>query len=173
MKQLKKDLKNGMSKDEAFANLINRNGDQRQGSRILALYPEPQYAQKYNTANKILIIIYSLLSLFAILGLLINYIHLSFAILLFLFTIGALLPAVVIYLLYKKNAAAYIFLAFLLIKGMIDVFRQKDQSIILVSIIINLILLIFVVILKYKLFPYQNFFNTKKDANGIYVYKYS
>lgn len=173
MKQLKKDLKNGMSKDEAFTNLINRNGDQKQGSRILALYPEPQYAQKCNTANKILIIIYSLLSLFAILGLLINYIHLSFALLLFLFAIGVLLPAVVIYLLYKKNAAAYIFLAFLLIKGMIDVFRQKDQSIILVSIIINLILLIFVVILKYKLFPYQNFFNTKKDANGIYIYKYS
>lgn len=173
MKQLKKDIKNGVNKDEAFTNLINRNGDQKQGSKILALYPEPQYAKKYNTANKVLILIYGLLSLLAILGLLINFIHLSPSNLLFLFAIGALLPSVVIYFIYKKNAAGYIFLAFLLAKGMIDVFRQKDQSIILISIVINLTLLIFVVILKYKLFPYQNFFNTKKDANGLYVYKYS
>ncbi|MDD2779954.1 hypothetical protein [Sulfuricurvum sp.] len=171
MKQLKKDLKNSMDKDEAFIKFINRNGDQKKGSRILSLFPEPKYAEKYAKANKILITIYGLLSLFAILGLSVQFAHLPPLWLLFLLTIGVLLPALVLYLLYKKNAGAYMFLAFLLVKGIFDLLRQSDQSMILIGIVVNLGLLIFVVILKQKMFPYQNFFNTKKDTNGLYIYK--
>lgn len=171
MKQLKKDLKNSVDKDEAFKKFLNRNGDQKKGSRILSLFPEPKYAEKYEKANKILITIYGLLSLFAILGLSVQFAHLPPLWLLFLLTIGVLLPALVLYLLYTKNAGAYMFLAFLLVKGIFDLLRQSDQSMILIGIVVNLGLLIFVVILKQKMFPYQNFFSTKKDANGLYVYK--
>ncbi|MDD5051431.1 MAG: hypothetical protein PHO27_01720 [Sulfuricurvum sp.] len=171
MKQLKKDIKTGMNKDVAFTKFVFRKGDQKKGSRVLALFPEPKYAEKYAKENKILIIIYGLLSLFALLGLSVQFAHLPPLWLLFLLTIGFLLPALVLYLLYKKNAGAYMFLAFLLVKGILDLLRQNDHSIILIGILVNLGLLIFVVILKQKLFPYQNFFNTKKDENGLYIYK--
>ena len=55
MKQLKKDIKNGIGKDEAFTKFISRNGDPKKGSRVLALFPEQLFAEKYAKANKILI----------------------------------------------------------------------------------------------------------------------
>ncbi|MFY9143085.1 hypothetical protein [Sulfuricurvum sp.] len=171
MKQLKKDIKNGIGKDEAFTKFISRNGDQKKGSRVLSIFPEQLYAEKYSTANKILMTIYGLLTLVGLLGLGVQFMHLPLTWFLFLLTIGFLLPALVLYLLYKKNAGAYMFLAFLLVKGMLDLLRQNDQTTVLIGFAINAGLLIFVVILKQKMFPYQNFFNTKKDTNGLYIYK--
>jgi hypothetical protein len=171
MKQLKRDMKNGISKDVAFTKFVYRNGDQKKGSRVLALFPEPQYAEKYATANTVLISIYGLLTCFGLLGLSVQFIHLPLGWFLFLLTIGLLLPALVLYLLYKKNAGAYIFLAFLLVKGIFDLLRQTDQTTLFMGIAINMGLLLFVVILKQKMFPYQNFFNTKKDTSGLYIYK--
>lgn len=171
MKQLKKDIKTGMNKDEAFTKFINRNGDPKKGSRVIALFPEDQYVKKYGSANKILMIIYSILSFFSIVGLIVQFSHLPTLWFLFLLAISLLLPVLVVYQLSKKNVVGYLVLAFLLFKGMLDLLRQNDQTTILIGFTINIGLLIFVIILKQKIFPYQNFFNTKKDANGLYIYK--
>lgn len=173
MKELRKDIKNGISKDEAFKNYLNRGGDAKKGSRYLSYIPEGQFADKYLIANNMLLSVYGVLSVMGLVALLPQLLSLPPVGIIIVLLIGLLIPGVILYLIYKKNAVGYFILAFFCLKGIVDSFRvyQEDPGSVWVGVTINLILLIFVVILKKKIFPYQNFLNVKKNENGHYLYR--
>jgi hypothetical protein len=54
------------------------------------------------------------------------------------------------------------------IKGILDSLKLIESSPkwFVIGVTVNLAMLVFVVILKKKLFPYQNFFNSKKTNEG-------
>ncbi len=173
MKELKKAVKKGKSKDAAFERLKNRRGDLKKGSAYLARIPEKEFADKYSVANNVFLAIYGILACIGFLALIPDLVNFSALALLFILGLGLIIPVWILYLIYHKNALGYLLFAVFSFKAIFDSFRSlpDDLFAVLVGVIMNVLLLTFVVILKKKLFPYQNFFNTKKDADGLVIYK--
>ena len=175
MRELKADIKSGLSKDRAFASFKRRGGDAKRGARYLAILSEPAYAEKYVLANNFLIAIYLILLITGLSGQLPQLLAQPPASALFALAASMLLPVLVLYFLYKKNAIGYWVLALFSAKGVLDSFAAHKEGTdftgVGIAIAINLLLLVFAVSLKNKIFPYQSFFNTKKDKDGHCIYQ--
>ena len=173
MRSLKQDIKDGLGKEEAFDNVKIRGGNLKKASRYLARLPDSSNTDKYNLANNVLIFLYLAWEGFGLLFFDFTKLELPVGLVVVFFAIVLFPHVIVTYLLLKKNANGYMFLSFLYcysITRMFDVY-QEDPTSTLICAVIVVSLLIFVVTLKGKLFPYQNFFNTKKDDNGHYIFK--
>ena len=99
--------------------------------------------------------------------------ELSAKALVFVLGISLLIPSAVVWMLIKKQALGYVILCFFLLKGILDSFKDEnpDQNLLYIGIAINLAIMGYAIFLKLKLFPFQNFFNTRKDDNGVFIYK--
>lgn len=173
MKQLKKDIKNGVSKEEAFDRIKTRGSDVLKASRFLANIPDPDLADEYAGKNKILVYIYGFMVFIGLLTIIpkITSFNISIGIPLFLFTL--LLPGVILYLLYKQRAVSYLLIVFISFKGIFDSLKDYSESpaIVLIGITLNIFFIIYAIYLKNKTFPYQNFFNTKKNSDGYVIFQ--
>jgi len=175
MKQLKKDIKAGMSKDDAFKSLKNRGGKAKQASAYLARLSEPSLVQKYSKANYTLIIAYGLITFVSILAVLPQLSSFSVGGILSILALDLLIFGFIAYMVYKGQAYGYIIVAVFMAKGclgLIGGYQNEPTTIGLVFLAINIAILVFAVTLKGKLFPKQNFFNLKKDESGNYIFNH-
>ena len=172
MKTVKKQLAAGLSKIEIFEKASIDGLNLKKVSKYLAMFPDSEESLKYNKANNILIGIYSILVILGLLGSLSMLSSLPLAGIIAVLLFALLIPAAVIYSIYKKQSIGYIILCFFLLKGILDSFKgyEADPTSVLIGVSINVALIIFIIILKSKLFPHQNFFNTKKGDDGFAVY---
>jgi len=171
VKQLKKDIKNGLSKEKAFENYEKRaNADTKKASRYLAYIPDSQLLKKYSIPNYALIFIFGLLTA----GIIIQSLSVLFTssnlyILLPVFIIELSLYVAILYLLIKGNAVAYLLVAFLTIRTLgkpIGNYLNEPNTATITPIVIIISMIILAIFIKLKLFPYQNLFHTKKDYLG-------
>ena len=173
MRTLKQDIKDGLTKEKAFDNVKVRGGNLKKASRYLARLPDSSYADKYNLANYLLIFLYLSWEGFGLLYFDFTGLELPIGLIMLVIAIGLFPHVIVTYLLLKKNANGYIFLSFLYcysIFKMFGVYHEDPMSTLICAVIV-VSFLILAVTLKGKLFPYQNFFNTKKDDNGYFIFK--
>lgn len=172
MKIVKRLLKEGLNKEDVFAKASEEKLDPQKVSKYLAMYPDVEESEKYGRANNILVGIYSVMVLLNLIGAapMLSEIPVAATVVVLAFLL--LIPGAVIYCIYKKQAIGYLILCFLLVKGALESFNeyQEEPLWILVVVAINTCLLLYVVILKNKLFPYQNFFNTKRNGNGVFIF---
>ena len=172
MKAVKKQLSAGLGKNEIFEKASVDGLNLKKVSKYLAMFPDSDESLKYNKANNILIGIYSILVIIGLLGSASMFSSIPPAGLVAVLLFALLIPAAVIYSIYKKQSIGYLILCFFLFKGILDSFKgyEAEPTSVLIGVSINAALIIFIVILKNKLFPHQNFFNTKKDNDGFSVY---
>ena len=172
MKIVKRLLKEGENKKTIFDQATEEGLNPKKVSKYLAMYPDKEESEKYNRANNILIGIYSVMVLLSMLGAVSMISELPQAAIYGVLAFALLIRAAIIYCIYKKQSIGYLLLCFFLFKGILDSFKeyQADPTGVLVGIAISASLLIYVIVLKSKLFPYQNFFNTKKNNEGIAVF---
>ncbi|MES0489949.1 MAG: hypothetical protein ABUK01_08165 [Leptospirales bacterium] len=172
MKIVKRLIKEGVDKKEIFAKASDEGLNPKKVSRLLAMYPDVEESEKYNKANNILIGIYIVMVLFGILGAASMLNELPTEAILGILAFALLIPIAVIYILYKKQALGYLVLSFFLIKGITDSIKeyQTDPVAVWIGVGLSACLIVYAVILKIKLFPHQNFFNTKKDSDGIVIF---
>ena len=64
-------------------------------------------------------------------------------------------------------------LCFFMFKGILDSFKsfEQDPIAVYIAVAINIAIMGYAAFLKVRLFPFQNFFNTRKDENGIFIYQ--
>lgn len=136
------------------------------------MFPDDEESKKYHKANNILLGIYTLLTMMSLFGLISTLSGMSPTVIAVALSFDILILAAVIYCISKKQSLGYLILCFFLFKGAMDSFRgyESDPTSVWVSVFINIALVIFIVVLKRKLFPHQNFFNTRKDSDGFAVY---
>lgn len=172
MKIVKRLLKEGKNKKDVFKQATEEGFNPKKVSKYLAMYPDIEESEKYNGANNILIGIYSIMVLLSMLGAASRISELPQAVIYGVVAFALLIPAAVIYCIYKKQAIGYLILCFFLLKGILDTLKEyeADPVGVLVGVAISASLLIYVVVLKYKIFPHQNFFNTKKNNEGIAIF---
>jgi hypothetical protein len=172
VKVIKKQLAAGLSKKEIFEKASVEGGNLKKVTKYLAMFPDDDESKKYNKANNILIGVYTLLVIIGLLGSISMISELPPIGIALVLSFGLLIPATVIYCIYKKQSLGYLILCFFLFKGVLDSFKgyESDPASVWIGVSINVVLLIFIVVLKSKLFPHQNFFNTKKDSDGFAVY---
>jgi len=172
MKIVKRLIKEGVDKKEIFAKATDEGLNPKKVSRLLAMYPDAEESEKYNKANNILIGIYSVLVLLGILGATSMLSELPPEAILGIIAFALLIPIALVYVIYKKQSLGYLALSFFLIKGITDSFKEyeTDPTSVWIGVGLSVCLIGFAVILKNKLFPHQNFFNTKKDSDGIYIF---
>jgi hypothetical protein len=172
MKIVKRLLKEGENKESIFEKASAEGLNPKKVSKYLAMYPDAEESENYNRANNVLIGIYSVLVLLGLLGAAPILSELPTGAILGVLAFALLIPSAVIYCIYKKQSIGYLILCFFLFKGILDSFKEyeADPVGVWVGVAINVCLIIYVVILKNKLFPHQNFFNTKKDAEGISIF---
>lgn len=172
MKIVERLLKEGENKNIIFEKASDEGLNPKKVSKYLAMYPDADDAEKYNKANNILIGIYSVFVLLGLLGVAPMLSELSIAAILGVLAFALLIPGAVIYFIYKKQSIGYLIICFFLFKGILDSFKgfESDPTGVLVGIIANTCLIVYVIILKNKLFPHQNFFNTRKNDEGIAIF---
>ena len=172
MKVVKKQLAAGFSKNEIFEKASDEGLNLKKVSKYLAMFPDDEESKKYNKANNILIGVYSLLVCMGLLRLFSMISDISATGIVALLVIALLIPGVLIYTIYKKQAVGYLVLCIFLLQGVLESFKgyEADPVSFWVSVSINVTLIIFIIILKNKLFPHQSFFNTKKNSEGFAVY---
>ena len=169
MKQLKQDLKNGMSKNEVFKSFQNRNENINKAIRYLSSIPDTFYAKKYSLANYILIGIYSTVTVPI---LLIRLLASGFSFM----VIDLIIYILITYFLFKKKSWIYLALALLMLKSSTAVltpYLKEPTSLGLLFLLVYFFILVFSLILKIKLFPKQDLFNLKKDENGILIFNHT
>ncbi|MEM9257365.1 MAG: hypothetical protein AAGA91_18140 [Pseudomonadota bacterium] len=172
MKIVKRLLKEGENKGSIFEKASAEGLNPKKVSKYLAMYPDPEESENYNRANNILIGIYSVLVLLGLLGATHILFELPAGAMLGVLAFALLIPGAIIYCIYKKQSIGYLILCFFLFKGILDSFKEYEASPVgvWVGVAINACLVVYVVILKNKLFPHQNFFNTKKSGEGIAIF---
>jgi hypothetical protein len=172
MKIVKRLMKQGVDKKDIFSRAIDEGLNPKKVSKHLAMYPDPEESEVYRRANNILIGIYVFLVVVGLLNAASVLAELPTAAILGVLAFALLIPGAVIYCIYRKQSIGYLFFAFFLGKGILDSFQgyESDPIAVGIGIGINLCLIVYVVILKNKLFPYQNFFNTKKNNGGIAIF---
>ncbi|WP_031565934.1 hypothetical protein [Rheinheimera texasensis] len=172
MKIVKRLLKQGENKNSIFEKASAEGLNPKKVSKYLSMYPDAEESENYNRANNILIALYSVLVLLGVLGASPFLSGLPVGAMFAVLAFALLIPGAVIYYIYKKQSMGYLVLCFFLLKGILDSFKEyeADPMAVWVGVIINACLIVYVVILKNKLFPYQNFFNTKKDVEGFSIF---
>lgn len=172
MKFVKRLMKEEVNKKEIFERASDEGLNPKKVSKYLAMYPDPDDATKYNKANKILIGLYFAMVLLSMLGAVSMLTELPPAAIFGVLAFALLLPGAVMYFIYKKQSVGYLVLCFFLIKGILDSLKEyeSDPTGVLIGAGISLCLLVYVVVLKNKMFPHQNFFNTKKNSEGIAIF---
>jgi len=169
MKQLKIDLKEGLSKDQVLESFMERNPQNRNKAiSYLSSTPDTFYAKKYSLANSVLIGIYSVVTVPV---LLIRLLTSGFSSMVVDLTVYFLIT----YFIFKKNALSYIVLATIMIwsSGPVIVAYLKEPTTIgLLFLLAYSCILVYAFIIKIKLFPKQNLFNLKKDKNGILIFSH-
>lgn len=171
MKQLKDDIKSGMSKEEAFESYKQRGGDNtKKASTYLSYRPDPQLLKKYSIANYVLIFLFSLRTLaiaFTSIGMLINSSYLGVLIPVFLIELG--LYIAVLFFLFRGIAGAYFAVIILtmnpLIKS-IGAFLNETSMATVAPMVITASVIVLAIYIKLKLFPFQSFLHGKKDSDG-------
>lgn len=178
MKELKQDIKKGMSKNEAFENFKNRESGNtkkiKKASSYLANIPASIILKKYSKKNYILMTIYAFISILSLLASLTQATSLSLSILLPLFAIDIGVVAVILFFLYKGNALAYFILSFFMIRALIksvEIYLNEPSLAIIIFLGIYTFIIIFAIYLKLKLFPQQNLFNSRKDKDGNFIFE--
>jgi hypothetical protein len=175
MKLVKSLMKQGVDKGEIFARAIDQGLNPKKVSRYLSGFPDKSLSEKYHKANIIFLSIYGALvfrGIWSVYGML-SESPLKARLIIF-GVIGFFLIIIValMYLIYKKRAVGYMALLPFLIKGISNAFKGYEQdplgSLAAASMVFGLIA--FLIILKNKIFSYQNFFNTKKTGHGIYIF---
>jgi hypothetical protein len=170
MKQLKKDLKNGKSKNEVLKDFQER-GNENITKAVMYLnsIPDELIAKKYALANNILLGLYSIVS---ILILAVTFAQTKSSFIL----IDVAVFITMAFFIAKKKAWAYLVLAFLMVRSILNVLKPylaEPTTGGLVMMSIFAFIFIFALVLKVKLFPKQNFLNTKKDENGSLIFNHS
>ncbi len=171
MKKIKQQLQQGMPKKDIFEQAQMDGVDMNKVAKYLSKYPDSDVSAKYNGANIALIGLYSTLISFTFIGILDIVLALPPVLIFGVFLFYLAIPWVVMFFIYKKHSIGYLILSFFLVKGIFDILSAGQVSIAeLVGVAINVFLLAFTVILKNKLFPYQNFLHIKRDAQGVIVF---
>ena len=172
MKIVRRLLNEGENKKSIFEKALAEGLNPKKVSKYLAMYPDPEESEKYNRANNILLGICSLLVFLGVLSVMPLISELSLDLILVVLAFALLVPGCVIFCIYDKRSIGYLVLCFFLFKGVLDSFVDYEvgSAEFLVTVVLNASLLIYIVILKKKLFPHQNFFNTKKDDEGVTIF---
>ena len=172
MKIVKRLLKDGVDKKEIFDRAVAEGLDAKKVAKHLALYPDPEESERYHKANKTLLIVYSVLTLFGMLAILPLLAGMPAGAMLVLLGFVLLIPVALIYSISKKQSIGYLVLSFFVLKGVVDSFTdtEGDVTAMAISMSVGVLFLTFVVCLKLRLFPHQNFINNKKDQDGLVIF---
>lgn len=169
MKIVKRLINEGVNKNDIFERAVEDELDLKKVSKILAMCPDSEEAEKYKTANYILMTIYLVMVLLSILPLLWNQ---ALETVLIVLAVALIIPGAILQSIYKKQYFGYIIFCFFMMKGTFESFEGYELNSIVtwVAIVLDVFLFAYAIILKNKLFPYQNFFNTKKNSEGITIF---
>ena len=172
MKIVESLMKEGVDKKEIFKIALEEGLPQKKVSRNLAIHPDKDIAKKYSKANFLLLCLYSVMVLIGLLSVIGIAAKFSLGVIAGLLCFSMLIPSFIIYSIFNNQSIGYFLLCFFLFKGILDSvkFLESNPKWFLIGVIVNLAMLVFVVILKKKMFPYQNFFNSKKTSEGVYVF---
>lgn len=171
MKIVRKLLKEGKNKQEIFDKTTNEGFKQKKVAKCLARYPDPEEAEKYKKANMVLVGLCVALILLRVTTLALLSAEFASVVVL-----AAAIPLVIVcvatYFIFKMQPSGYLILCYFLAISTFHSFNliQSNPRSTLLAISMSVFLIIYAVVLKYKIFPYQNFGNTMKDSDGIPIY---
>ncbi|MCP5346318.1 MAG: hypothetical protein R3F41_16970 [Gammaproteobacteria bacterium] len=172
IKTLREDLRKGLSKTQAFERLVDNDGDINKGAKILSLVPDREIAANLKLPNSLLISIYSFLVVLNFIGLSPQLMQLPTDVIIIALIVGLLLPVTSIYLLFRMNPIGYLLVAFLMFRATLEsiVLLQSNFLSGLVLMGIGAGVMVYAIVMKLKLFPFQNIFHTKKSTNGSRIF---
>lgn len=170
-KLIKTLIRDKVNKHEIFEKAVARGWKKKKAAGYLAQFPDYDLADKYNKQNIVLISIYSLLVFINILGIINNTPQFNFVVTAGVVGLFILIYGWVVCSIYRKQAFGYLFMSFLLFKSIFDSFIVEiNQTTVWIDSAISLAILLYAVTLKNKLFPHQNFINTKRNDEGLLAY---
>lgn len=170
MRIVKRLLREGKSKDSIFEKASEEGLNLKKVSKYLAMYPDLEESESYSSANNTLIGIYLVWILLGLLSIAPILPEFPVATVIGFIAFEVLIPVLVLYCIYRKISIGYLILLFFLFINILRLFGAGVIDV-LSEVCINAFFIAYVVILKNKLFPYQNFFNTKKNAKGLSIFK--
>ncbi len=171
MKIVRNLLKEGKTKQEIFEKASDEGLKQKKVAKYLARHPDPEEAEKYNKANMLLVGLCVVLVLLRVWTISLLSIEFTSVVVL-----AAVFPLVILcaatYYIFKMQPSGYLILCYILAIGILNSFKliPSYPLPILLAISMSIILIIYAVVLKYAIFPYQNFSNSMKDSDGIPIY---
>lgn len=142
--------------------------DHKKVSLKLAYTADAPLAQQYRNDIRILMAYLGLLSLTSISALVWVGFETTEMIYYIMAGVAVLLTALMMYALMKNRAGAYLGIISLTALSCFQALKMVKEApaIVIVCLVLNLILIAMAARLKFKLFPNQNYFNTKKDETG-------
>ncbi len=173
MKRVKSLLSEGSSKNEAFQIAISDGLDRKKVSQYLASIPDSKHLKHFSKSHKILlwqvITLYSL----GLAGMLPLLLVLTPGVIAVVLVLYILITGSIIYTLYKGYASGFFMLLFMMLVGLFQIASMLNHSPISASfgIVFYTAITLQAIYLKTKLYPYQNFFHTREDDQGIRIYK--
>jgi hypothetical protein len=171
--RIKSMLDDGTTKSDVFKILKDENFNPIKVSKYLAYIPDKEAINNYKNHHLGLVISLAVFYLIFILTFAISTgLSSSVQEFLFYFAIGAAIPSIIIFSIYKAKAGGFLILCFFLSKGIIESLPSLSDAPVESSIGIglNIFFIVYSIFLKNKFYPNQNFFNTKKSGDGTYVY---
>lgn len=175
MRQLKKDVIEGMDKDQALEAYLARGGDPMRGTMILSAYPDAASRRRYTYANYWLVAMCAALAVinWTISKQLVVPTSATAQDQAFSGALSILVPAITLWLVYRMRSVGYLMMTFLGFTGVLKFIRLADEvdALLIVSLMLCVTMTISALIMRQKLFPYQNFLGIKKDENNHFIYK--
>ena len=179
MKQLRKDLKSGMSKEVAYKSLIARDGNPKKGAQYLSLLPDRETFKELRRANIMLIGIWLLVVLsnlvgvlFVESGVLAQSSETSYTVLFIVLAIVLAIQLIPVFMLVTGHALGYFLLSFLIFRAILSNIENVPVDPIGSWLTVGVLVGLFAYTLKMKLkmFPFQNLVHTKKYSNGYKIF---
>ncbi len=173
MKVEKIKLKDGISKQTIFEEAIERGVGKKKVSRFLSNYPAKPVKSVYRNLNFLLLALYWANAIFGsviMLPHLAGQLGLSGAA-----TFGAIalsLVSIVSFFILRMNAWIYLLLIIFMVKGIFEVVSSDFGShyIDFIDLAYKTTVLSLSIYLKFKLFPFQNFIQTRKKETGEFYF---
>lgn len=168
MRVVKKKLRDGFPKTEIFEDAVERGLSTKKVSRFLASIPDAPVQPLYINLNYLLAGLYLSNIAFAVLILLTNLSpDIGLKGLVLVLGITLFIPGIITFYLFRMHAWVYLILLFFVIRGLFDLFGYFSFSdpYAVFELLYRTLIIGLAIFLKIKLFPFQNFLQSRKTLN--------
>lgn len=173
MKQLRDALKKGKSKVDAHSEWIEAGGDPKKSAKYLASFPDQVDREKYRSLQIAFLCLYGLFALAGVVSYLPALLsELPGSVIVIVLVIRVAIPAAIIWEIARGRVTGYFVFILLALLGMSQMMPEEGLIPLETWIDFGLtaVLIIFAVIVKTKIYSFQNLFHSKKNEDGCLVF---